>query len=362
MIWLDIIDPKYVLFFKSLLPKLQALDSVIITTRKSAGYDECAKLLKLFNVESYAIGGYGGASKLGKFEARLKRQKGFLALFKKVGMPHLFITGASVDGVQCAYGLGIPIVQFADTPVADWRFSKEKITILSRLSLPLSSLVFYPFVVPKVCYTSLGLADSQVIAYDFIDVALWLQDVPTYALDSIQRAAFCKKWHLDKNLPIILVREEEYKAHYVTQKLPIIYESIALLAQAFNVLLMPRYESNELETRFGGQARITIIKQKLMPKDFYPFIDVLLGGGGTMNLEACYLGIPVISTRSLLLFHDKFLIKHKLMYHAKSAQEVMSLLTKIPKKSQKKQDSLFAPNGADFSKILPHIKKLIHRP
>ncbi len=44
MIWLDIIDPKYVLFFKSLIPQLEALDSVIVTTRKSKDYDECARL------------------------------------------------------------------------------------------------------------------------------------------------------------------------------------------------------------------------------------------------------------------------------------------------------------------------------
>ncbi|TLD90948.1 DUF354 domain-containing protein [Helicobacter sp. MIT 03-1614] len=365
MIWLDIIDPKYVLFFKSLIPQLEALDSVIVTTRKSKDYDECARLLELFNIESYAIGGYGGVSKLGKFEARLNRQKGFLKLFNKLGeIPSIFITGASVDGVQCAFGLGIPVVHFADTPVAGEHFCLKDLTILSRLTLPLSTLVFHPFVVPQICYTSLGLQPSQVISYNFIDVAVWLQDVPlSFSPNCKQKADFCSHLGLYENLPIILVREEEYKAHYVKQKLPIIYQSIAHLAQSgkANILIMPRYGEQELESLFGKEKYVKILTQKFEPKAFYPFIDVLLGGGGTMNLEACYLGIPVISTRSLLLFHDRFLLEHKLMRHAKSVEEVMKFLDEIlcSLSPKSKRDDLFAPNGADFSTILPHIKSLI---
>lgn len=368
MIWLDIIDPKYVLFFKSLIPQLEALDSVIVTTRKSADYDECARLLELFNIQSYAIGGYGGASKIGKLQSRLERQMGFLELFNTLGeMPDMFITGASVDGVQCAFGLGIPVVHFADTPVAGEHFALKDVTILSRLTLPLSTLVFRPFIVPEICYTSLGLQPSQVVPYDFIDVAVWLQDVPSsFSQDSKQRADFCSHLGLDKNLPIILVREEEYKAHYVKQKLPIIYQSITLLAQSgkANVLLMPRYGEEELESLFGKDKYVKILRQKLEPEAFYPFIDVLLGGGGTMNLEACYLGIPVISTRSLLLFHDRFLLKHKLMHHAKSAEEVMGFIDEIlsSRASSCKRDDVFAPNGADFSSLLPYIKSLIKHP
>lgn len=80
-----------------------------------------------------------------------------------------------------------------------------------------------------------------------------------------------------------------------------------------------------------------------------------------MNLEACYLGIPVISTRSLLLFHDRFLLEQKLMRHAKSVEEVMKFLDEIlcSLSPKSKRDDLFAPNGADFSTILPHIKSLI---
>lgn len=363
MIWLDIIDPKYVMFFKSLIPQLQEYGKLIVTTRKSKDYNECAELLNLFNIESYEVGGYGGESKLGKFQSRLERQSGFLKLFEKLNdIPKVFITGASVDGSQCAFALGIPIVHFADTPIANEQFRKESFTVVSRLSIPLSTILFRPFVVPEICYTSLGLLPSQVIAYDFIDVALWLQDVPSFlGEDSVERTTFAQSYGLNEKLPIILIREEEYKAHYVKQKLPIIYESIPLLCEMANVLIMPRYGSRELESAFNRYENVKILYQKIEPRDFYPFIDLLIGGGGTMNLEACYLGVPVISTRSIMLFHDRFLLDSNLMYHAKNPLQVYDLAKSIlsTNLTRKRQDKLFAPHGANFNSMLPHIVKLL---
>ena len=182
------------------------------------------------------------------------------------------------------------------------------------------------------------MSADNIISYPFIDVALWLDDLPK---GKDFRQALC----IPTNRPTILMREEEYKAHYVSKKLPIIYESIELLAHNLdaNIIIMPRYGSKELEQEFGKYANVWITNEKFAPEDFYPFIDVLVGGGGTMNLESCYLGIPTISTRSLLLFHDKYLLKHRLMSHAKSATQVLKLVRKaLTNKTPKiRQDALF---------------------
>lgn len=356
MIWLDIIDPKYVLFFQSLIPKLKQLDEVIITSRKSEGYSECQQLLELFCIPHICIGGYGGETPIGKLQARLERQKGFLKLFEKIGIPTLFITGASVDGVQSAYGLGIPVVNFSDTPLKNDHFDKNSITILSRLTLPLSSIIFRPFVVPEICYSCLGIESKNIISYDFIDVALWLKDL-SYGID------FRDRFNIPKNRPTILIREEEYKAHYVKEKSPIIYQSISTIASCLdvNVVVMPRYGTEGLD--FSGSENIYIIEEKLHPGDFYPFVDILIGGGGTMNLEACYLGIPTISTRSLFLFHDKYLLDNLLMKHCKNTPDVLQevkniLATKKPSTTQKaKAKKLFEPKSANFEEIFKIIKE-----
>lgn len=361
MIWLDITDPKYVLFFKEMIPSLSKFSPPLITTRAGEGYSECHNLLNLFGIEAHKIGSYGGNTKLGKLQARMQRQEGFLKLFESKGeIPKLFITGASVEGVQCAYGLGIPVVNFADTPIAGHSFDLDLITILSRLTLPLSDLVFRPFVVPSECYEAMGLKRENILSYDFIDVALWLKNL---------RAGedFRKKINANLSLPTILVREEEYKAHYVKEKLPIIYESIALLSENIeaNIVIMPRYDSLELKERFLGRKNVYILEEKLEPREFYPYIDLLIGGGGTMNLESCYLGIPTISTRSLLLFHDMYLIENGLMIHTKTPQEVLSHAQKIlnsfnPHKNRQIpnfQTSLFERENAGFERIITQIKQ-----
>lgn len=331
MLWLDITDPKYALFFSALFPRLLELDSILITTRESPNYTECAQILS--KVESScakarlqvcSVGGYGGADKLGKYRARVQREQEFLSLFSKIGeLPRVFMSGASVEGAQCAFGLGIPIVHFADTPIAGHAYDPKDITALARLSLPLSSVLFHPFVIPSSVFSGFGLESSNVYSYDFIDIALWLDS--SSLLSSSNLPSFITQSALPNGVPLIIAREEEYKAHYVKAQYRLWYESVHTLAkERVRILIIPRYGKAQLEAEFGAYSNVQIAREIIAPHDLYAHASLLLGGGGTMNLEACFLGIPTISTRSLLLYHDCYLLEHKLMHHAKSVEEVMS--------------------------------------
>lgn len=322
MLWIDIATPKYALFFSKMIPYLKNIDEdILITTRFSKGYEEVTKVLDILNLEYHILGNYGGSSIKDKFNARLKRQSEFADIFEKKGYPKTLICGSSVEGVQTAFGLGIPVIHFADTPIRGYEFKYEDMTILSKLTIPLSSLIFHPFVVPKDVYVKFGVDPKNVIAHNFIDVCLWMSDIKKE-----EKNDFRAKYNLDKSKKTILIREEEYNAHYVKEKLPIIYNLIPLIAEKYdyNIVIMPRYGSENLKKDFSDYA--TILEDKLKPEEFYPFIDLLIGGGGTMNLEASYFGIPVISTRSLFLYHDKYLINNKLMYHVRTEDEALKII------------------------------------
>lgn len=331
MLWLDITDPKYALFFSAFLPRLLELDSILITTRESPDYTECAQILSHLEstfassrLQVCSVGSYGGADKLGKYHARVQREQEFLSLFSKIGeLPRVFMSGASVEGAQCAFGLGIPIVHFADTPIAGHAYDPKDITALARLSLPLSSVLFHPFVIPQSVFSSFGLESSNVYSYDFIDIALWLDS--SSLLSSSNLPSFITQSLLPNAAPLIIAREEEYKAHYVKAQYRLWYESVHRLAQErVRLLIIPRYGKAQLEAEFGAYSNVQIAQEIIAPHDLYAQASLLLGGGGTMNLEACFLGIPTISTRSLLLYHDCYLLEHKLMHHAKSVEEVMN--------------------------------------
>lgn len=331
MLWLDITDPKYALFFSAFLPRLLELDSILITTRESPNYTECARILskvessyakKDVRLQICSVGGYGGADKLGKYHARVQREQEFLSLFGKIGTPRVFMSGASVEGAQCAFGLGIPIVHFADTPIAGHAYDPKDITALARLSIPLSSVLFHPFVIPSSVFSGFGLESSNVYSYDFIDIALWLDS--SSSISSSILPSFITQSSLPNAIPLIIAREEEYKAHYVKAQYRLWYESVHLLAQErVRLLIIPRYDTSQLEAEFGAYSNVQIAQDIIAPHDLYAHASLLLGGGGTMNLEACFLGIPTISTRSLLLYHDCYLLEHKLMRHAKSVEEVL---------------------------------------
>lgn len=331
MLWLDITDPKYALFFSAFLPRLLELDSILITTRESPDYTECAQILSHLEstfassrLQVCSVGSYGGADKLGKYRARVQREQEFLSLFSKIGeLPRVFMSGASVEGAQCAFGLGIPIVHFADTPIAGHAYDPKDITALARLSLPLSSVLFHPFVIPSSVFSGFGLESSNVYSYDFIDIALWLDS--SSLLSSSNLPSFITQSLLPNAAPLIIAREEEYKAHYVKAQYRLWYESVHRLAQeSVRLLIIPRYGKAQLEAEFGAYSNVQIAQEIIAPHDLYAQASLLLGGGGTMNLESCFLGIPTISTRSLLLYHDCYLLEHKLMHHAKSVEEVMN--------------------------------------
>lgn len=353
MIWIDVATPKYALFFTFMLAELKKRGhDILVTTRYAPHYTEAKQILDIHGIEHIVLGEYGGMSLLEKFEARIFRQKEILDLFKARGMPKLLISGAVVDSVHVAYGVGIPVVNIYDTPAVttpgDNGYPTE-ITAVARLTLPFSRLFFYPFVLPRDLILRFTLDENQAIAYPFIDVALWMTNLKKDVEND-----FRLRYHLDTNKPTILVREEEYKAHYVKEKIPTIYEVIPLLKKLdVNVVIMPRYEKERLKKDFDAYA--TVLEEKLRPEEFYPFVDMFIGGGGTMNLEAVCYGIPTISTRSIWLVHDQYLIENGLMFWSQDSAEIIDI---VRKNLGKRIDSMsyFVRGECNFDMILDTIE------
>ncbi|MCH5323131.1 MAG: DUF354 domain-containing protein [Helicobacter sp.] len=357
MIWIDVDTPKYAMFFVSMIGELQQRGhKILVTTRYAPNYTEAKAILDLHKIPHIVLGKYGGETLLGKFEARISRQKEILDLFRKKEVPQVLISGAVVDSTQVAYGIGIPVVNIYDTPA----FTKpgnedtpQELIAVARLTLPLSKIFFYPFVLPKELMLQFALKESQIQSYPFIDVALWINAIKKEAKND-----FRIRYGLDSTKPTILIREEEYKAHYVKEKIPTIYEVIPLLKKAFdaNLVIMPRYEKEQLKEDFSKVA--TILEEKLKPEEFYPFIDLFIGGGGTMNLEAVCYGIPTISTRSIWLMHDQYLIKNKLMFWSQDCNEIIKIAKEMIGKRVDSQ-SYFVQGECNFNAIISRIEKEI---
>ncbi len=357
MIWIDVATPKYAMFFVGMIRELEKRGfEVLVTTRYAPNYTEAKEILEIHKIPHIVLGEYGGATLLEKFEARIFRQKEILDLFQARGVPKVLICGAVVDSVQVAYGIGIPVVNIYDTPAftkpKDKQCPKE-LTAVARLTLPFSKIFFYPFIFPKELMLRFALDENQIQPYPFIDVALWIN-----AIKKDSKNDFRIRYGLDTTKPTILIREEEYKAHYVKEKIPTIYEVIPLLKKQMdaNLVIMPRYEKDRLKKDFGAIA--TILEEKLKPEEFYPFIDLFIGGGGTMNLESVCYGIPTISTRSIWLVHDQYLIKNKLMFWSQDCNEIVQIARSMLGKRIDSQ-SYFVQGECSFDLMINRITKEI---
>ncbi|WP_455949395.1 DUF354 domain-containing protein [Helicobacter pullorum] len=356
-IWIDVATPKYALFFSLMTKELKRRGyEVLVTTRYAPNYTEAKEILELHKIPHIVLGEYGGATLLEKFEARIFRQKEILDLFKVRGFPKVLICGAVVDSVQVAYGIGIPVVNIYDAPAVSEphdSYRNQELTAVARLTLPFSKIFFYPFIFPKELILRFALDDNQIQSYPFIDVALWINKIQKDSKND-----FRIRYGLDIKKPTILIREEEYKAHYVKEKIPTIYEVIPLLKEEMdaNLVIMPRYEKERLKKDFGGIA--TILEEKLKPEEFYPFIDLFIGGGGTMNLEAVCYGIPTISTRSIWMLYDYYLVQNGLMFWTQDCKDILEIAKEnIGKKIDTKK--YFVCGECNFDIIIRQIEKKI---
>jgi len=316
VILFDITVPQRVLFFKNIIKKL---NNVIVTTRGGEGYKEVLELLNLHKIPYILIGKYGGNSLEGKLKTSIKRQDELIEIIKKYNIKTV-VSGSVVDASRVGFGLGLKVVNINDMPVKSYRFKCENIEPVTRLTAPLSSVLFKPFVVPDEIFEKLGVCNIKT--YNFLDPLIWLKDFKVnknYVKSEIPQ--------IDESKPIVVVREEEFKASYVKKKYPFLYEVIEELQNwDINLVIVPRYESKYLKEKF---KRAIVLDKAIILQHLLAKTSLFIGGGGTINIEATYFGVPVISTRSFISHYDKFLIDNGLMWHSNNKEEILDLAKKL---------------------------------
>jgi len=318
-IWFDLVTPKSVLFFFRIIKKIQKSYSVLITTRGGEGYKETTELLELYGLHYHCVGGFGGGKLRDKLHASISRQFQFLDYISHQEISKL-VCLSSVDAVRVAFGLGIPVYNFYDIPLSDHKTDFKKALPQARLTIPLATKMFKPFVVPDDVILRFGLDKEQIVEYGFIDPLIWLD---SFRFNKKYVDELYKKYGIDRRKFTILVREEEYKASYVNKKYPFLYEVLPKIYKKFdaNIILIPRYESEYLSKEFPFAY---VIEEKIFLQHLLKDVDLFIGGGGTINTESCFLGTPTISTRSFISHYDKWQIDNNLMVWTNSEDELIN--------------------------------------
>jgi len=340
------------MFFRPFINKIKDRGrTVLVTAREGEGYKEVVDLLNLYRIEFVNRGFFGGANLGDKLKASIHRQLALMEYIEKCNITKL-VCLCSVDANRVAFGLGIPIINFYDIPLSDHTSDFRKALPQARLTLPLSTKAFRPYMVPQNIFERFSLEPDQIFSYNFLDVVAWLHD---FKPDIKFFNDFLISRGLDVRKKTVVVREEEFKASYVAKKYPMLYDGLKLIKDKMdvNIILIPRYEAEALKLLV---PYATVLEEKMVIQHLLAYADLFIGGGGTLNSEACYFGTPVISTRSFISHYDKLLIDSGLMEKADTAEELLEKAQNIISKRHDPKP-LFDTMSFDMDTIIDEILK-----
>lgn len=285
----DCATPKNALFFHPIIDELKKRGCEVGVTARV--YAENIGVLERLGIEHHVLGKHGGETLQGKLEAHIERLE-CLTKFVKEFEPHVVVNLMNPESSRVAFALNIPLMCFADIPEA---------THVAKLTIPLATKVFSPWIIPKKAFLKYGLELRQIYQYHALDPVVWLR---RHKVDE----NILEKLGLEPSKPVIVFRSSETKAAYLHGYRDLASEAMEQFNKdKFQLINIPRYRPHKVIDTQSLLARCT----------------VLIGGGGTMNCEAAYYGTPVIDCRAVDTYYMRFLRRMGLTVKALTIDQIV---------------------------------------
>jgi predicted glycosyltransferase len=270
-VWLDTVTPKISIAIHSLLPCLHEKGySTLVTAKKQT---QTTDLLDVLGVPYEAVGDYGASLKE-KLAADANRTLEFLELFDRVGYPKVLWAHGDVAAIRTAFGLGIPIVYANDTVFAYH---------VAKLASPLVDWLVAPKCFGK-SWRKFGIAKNRIIHFDGLEECAWLKT-------KFDKPKFLEE--LSGKKPVVLFRDIEYKASYCGDVKVDSQRLLEKLSELSTVVYLPRYE--EEKQRLKSLSNVWVQPKPVLTAQLIPYIDLMVGSGGTACRETALAGIPTIN-------------------------------------------------------------------
>jgi hypothetical protein len=290
-VWVDVLTPKQVLFFKPLIDELRSEGlEVLATSRK---YREVAPLAERVRLDLRYVGERGGKDPVEQLEAATRRQAEIIPLVKGFA-PQVAVSVASAVCARVAFGLGAKHIAINDSPHSE---------VAGKLSLPLTYHLMCPWVIPINAWSPFGIGRRQVTRYHALDPAAWLK----------RRAYGGPVPRLDSRKKTITIRVQEIDAPYLARRdrgwTDVVLQRVAEAFSECNLVALCRYDYQIEEVRRAFGSKYIIPEEVVDGRGLLSATDLFIGMGGTMNAEAVLMGVPAISAFQGSLWTDAYLQK-----------------------------------------------------
>lgn len=280
---IDILTPKQCMFFPRLAERLEGMGHrVWMTSRR---YRELNQLLEMKGIEARVVGEHGGGRLRDKLVASARRIQELIPVFDEVD-PDVSVSFSSPEMARASFGLGVPHVCLSDSPHA---------VAVSRLTIPLSSLLLTPKIIPREAWVGYGIPAENIIQYNALDPWAWLRDFEPDPM-------ILGELGLNEARPVVTVRVTESYAAYLLKKdvkeSSMIRFMLNLLGRRgdLQIVALPRYQEQVEELRGAARKSIVVCEKVVDGASLLHFSDVFVGAGGTMSAEAALLGVPTFSS------------------------------------------------------------------
>ncbi|MGD6810545.1 MAG: DUF354 domain-containing protein [Candidatus Bathyarchaeia archaeon] len=271
-VWLDTVTPKISIVINSLLPGLHKKGySTLVTAKKQT---QTTDLLDALKVPYETVGEYGTTLKE-KLAVEQKRTLEFLDLFDRVGYPKVLWTHGDISAIRTAFGLRIPVVYANDTVFA---------YAVAKLACPLVDWLVTPKCFGK-SWSKFGISKSRIIQYDGLEEL-------AYVGSEFEKPSFLEELTHQKK-PVILFRDAEYQAVYCKDVRVDSEKLLRELAKLGTVVCLPRYEGERAKLK--EIPNVWVSPKPVLTAQLMPYIDLMVGSGGTACRETALCGIPTIN-------------------------------------------------------------------
>jgi uncharacterized protein len=318
------------MFFKYFVDTLKEEGHEILCTGRE--YREAKELAKIKKLDIYTVGKHGGDNKFEKLNTSTERAFLLSTLINSF-KPDLTVSFSSPEASRVAFGLGIKHYIFNDSPHA---------TAVAKLTVPLADRLFCPWVIPLREWTKLGLEKERLTQYKALDPIVWIKKELQYnTREEISKMK--KKLQLNNTKKTVLIRPEEIKASYITDKkvkssIELIDDIVKKFSDEYNILILARYldQVNFYKYRFENKEGTKIIETVTNGNLLLKIADLFIGAGGTMSAEAALMGKPVISISPINFYVEKYLIKMGLIKKIKNSISLTKYIKTILSQSARK--------------------------
>ena len=271
-VWLDTVTPKISITINSMLPILHKKGySTLVTAKKQT---QTTDMLDILKVPYKTVGEYGTTLKE-KLATEQKRTLEFLELFDTVGYPKVLWTHGDISAIRTAFGLKIPIVYANDTVFA---------YAVAKLACPLVDYL----VTPKCfgnSWSKFGISKARIVHYDGLEEL-------AYVGTEFEKPKSLKDITNQKK-PRILFRDAEYQAVYCKNVKVDSEKLLQELTKLGTIIYLPRYEKEK--TKLEKIPNVWIPPEPVLTAQLIPYIDLMIGSGGTACRETALCGIPTIN-------------------------------------------------------------------